>query len=151
MIVTTLLPVLAVLASPALARTSHPNTGADRRGLSHHQVAIEHARNVEKISQAVRRRDELAESLPRALDNPIRRVQKRGASGCRAKDDEYTTSVTSSVTASSTADYVSASTASTTSTTSTTDSTSYSSTPVAEDYYSSSSVSQCSFGVIHVS
>ncbi|CAD6565070.1 MAG: hypothetical protein TREMPRED_000796 [Tremellales sp. Tagirdzhanova-0007] len=92
MIVTTLLPFLAVLASPALARTSHPNTGANRRGLSHHQVAVEHARNVEKINQAVERREELAQLNRRALENPIRRVQKRGASGCRTAAPSSTSS-----------------------------------------------------------
>lgn len=95
MLVSTLLPILALLASPSFARTEHPNAaraGVDRR--NHRHLAEEHARNIDKVAEAVERREALAESNPRALALAPR-IKKRGAKGCRAKGSSYAASTTS--------------------------------------------------------
>ncbi len=90
MLLTTLIPVLALLASPSLARTEHPNAAhAGRRAAAHR----EHARNVEKMTEVVERREALAATNPRALAQAPR-IKKRGAQGCRAKGSNFTSSAT---------------------------------------------------------
>ena len=93
--VTALLPVLAFLATSAMARTSHPNAGA-RRSVHHRKVA-EHERAVEQISDNVERR-EAGQSTPRDLGD-MRKVKKRAQTKCRARPTAASSASTTSTTA----------------------------------------------------
>ncbi|WVQ75762.1 hypothetical protein IAR50_005393 [Cryptococcus sp. DSM 104548] len=98
---TALIPVLALLATPALgARSSlHPHAAAHRRSVGQH----------ERIANAVeQRRDELAAAHPRALaEKPKvqkrRKVVRRGTT-CRVKDTSASATATESASATSAAD-----------------------------------------------
>lgn len=89
-----LVPLLALLAAPALARSSlHPNAAAHRR----QDVGQE------RINSAVERREALAQSQPRALSEKPnkRKITRRGGRSCRARNSTATAS--DSATASATA------------------------------------------------
>ncbi|ADV21461.1 hypothetical protein I305_03533 [Cryptococcus gattii E566] len=80
-----LVPLLALLAAPAFARSSvHPNAAAHRR------QDIAH----ERVNSAVERREALAQTQPRALaEKPkFKKINRRGARGCRAKNSTATAS-----------------------------------------------------------
>lgn len=80
-----LVPLLALLAAPAFARSSvHPNAAAHRRQDVAH----------ERVNSAVERREALAETQPRALaEKPkFKKITRRGARGCRAKNSTATAS-----------------------------------------------------------
>lgn len=80
-----LVPLLALLAAPAFARSSvHPNAAAHRR------QDIAH----ERVNSAVERREALAQTQPRTLaEKPkFRKITRRGARGCRAKNSTATAS-----------------------------------------------------------
>ncbi|TYJ55439.1 hypothetical protein B9479_003825 [Cryptococcus floricola] len=96
---TALIPVLALLATPALARSSlHPHAAAHRRSVGQH----------ERIAGAVeQRRDELAAANPRALaEKPKvqkrRKVVRRGTT-CRVKDSSASATVSETASATSAA------------------------------------------------
>ncbi|KIS02533.1 hypothetical protein L804_00804 [Cryptococcus deuterogattii 2001/935-1] len=80
-----LVPLLALLAAPAFARSSvHPNAAAHRR------QDIAH----ERVNSAVERREALAQTQPRALAQKpkFKKITRRGARGCRAKNSTATAS-----------------------------------------------------------
>lgn len=87
-----LVPLLALLAAPAFARSSvHPNAAAHRRQDVAH----------ERVNSAVERREALAETQPRALaEKPkFKKITRRGARGCRAKNSTATASDSATVSA----------------------------------------------------
>ena len=99
MLVNTLLPILALLVGSSFARTSHPNA-RHGRALPHHKIRADHARHVQKVTEAVERREALADLNPVALQRSPR-IRKRAASGCRVKGTNSTSSVTSQTTTAS--------------------------------------------------
>ena len=78
----TLLPVLALLATPILAR--EPIDA--RRQLSRHS---KHARSIDDVARHMDRREALAAENPKA---GLRKVRKRGANGCRVKGSSFSAS-----------------------------------------------------------
>ena len=81
----TLLPILALLASPIAAR--EPIDA--RRNLARHN---KHVRAVDEAARNMQRRDVLAAEKPRA------RKVKRGANGCRVRGSSFAANSTSSAT-----------------------------------------------------